>query len=376
MRIHLENVGIAASLATLECHSPLSLRFRILISHRKAYQGLLVNLKNKPTTPDADPVVVNREEHPLVTLWDTTDYGEACRTRGEFQDDGPAERGPGRSSKGENVMFWFLQYTDGTTVSGSDVTSMRRSSKEIWTTMLEKYKTLAPNWTALTPAQQTEFYLAIESKYSFLRLCKDHYKAQKIGVFDYTQWYKHRHKENKKRKSEPSQEDTKQDTHKRLKRTPSTSLPRRVSLRLRNSRSQIHGDSNNPTTTGLSTPPPARSNSPPTPDPSSPSLTLTGSDSLSLTTPDGPPACALPVTPDELCHAPTISDVTKLPALGSSSTSASGLDKSVDSHSDTASTAACQTEDFVRFFYCLSSYHMSDMLSLPPCILKTIPNPL
>ena len=375
MRIHLEKVGIAASLATLECYNLFSLHFCILISHRKAYQSLLINLKSESTTSDTNTVVVNREEHPLVTLWDTSDYGEACRTRGEFQDDSPAERGPGRSAKGENVMFWFLQYTDGTTVSGSDVTSMRRSSKEIWTTMLEKYKTLAPNWTALTPAQQKEFYIAIEALYPFLRLCKDHYKAQKIGVFDYTQWYKHRHKENRKHKTEPIQEDAKQDTRKRLRRTPSTSLPRRVSLRLRNSRSQIHGESNNPTTTSPSTPPHARSDSPPAPEASPPLLTLTGSDSFSPTTPDGPP-CVPSVTPDELSHMPTISDVTKLPALGSSSTSASGLDKSVDSHSDTASTAACQTEDFVRFFYCLSSYHMSDMLSLPPCILKTIPNPL
>ena len=91
-------------------------------------------------------------------------------------------------------MFWFLQYADETIVSGRDVTSMRRASKEIWTTMLEKYNTLAPNWTALTPAQQHEFYLDIEAKYTFLQLCKDHYKAQKIGVFDYTQWYKNRQK--------------------------------------------------------------------------------------------------------------------------------------------------------------------------------------
>ena len=132
-------------------------------------------------------------------------------------------------------MFWFLQYADGTTVSGRDVTSMRRASKEIWTTMLNKYKTLVPNWTALTPAQQQEFYLIIEAKYPFLQLCQDHYKAQQISVFDYTQWHKNRQKalekagkKRRRSKTKPDQEDTKQDTpgtRKCLRCTPSTSLP-------------------------------------------------------------------------------------------------------------------------------------------------------
>ena len=93
MHIHLEKVGIAASLATLECRNPVSFYFHILISYRKAYQCLLINLKNESTTPDTNLVVVNQEEHPLVTHWDTNEYGKACKTHGEFQDNTPAERG-------------------------------------------------------------------------------------------------------------------------------------------------------------------------------------------------------------------------------------------------------------------------------------------
>lgn len=373
MHIHSEKIGITASLATLECYISLSLSFRGLTPYRKAYQSLIDNIKTGSSTPDTNPVVVKREEHPLVMLWDTNDYSEVCRERGEFPEDAPAERGPGRSAKGENVMFWFLQYADGTIVSGCDVTSMRRASKEIWTTMLEKYNTLAPNWTALTPAQQHEFYLDIEAKYTFLRLCKDHYKAQKIGVFDYTQWYKNRQKAlekarekaSKKRchsKTEPSEEDTKQDTpdtRKRLRRIPSTSLPRRVSLRLRKSRSQIPGEADDPATATLSTPPPPRSDTPPVLPPSS--LISTSSNSLSPATPDNPSACIPPITPGGLSSdVPMTNETIKSPMLDPSSTCTSGLDKSVDSHSGTVPTTECQSNDFVRFFY--SSLITSDVL--------------
>ena len=101
--------------------------------------------------------------------------------RGEFHTE-PA-------TQGENVMFWFLQNADGTTVNGPTVSRMRFTSKLAWSNMLDKYQTLAPTWMNLTPAQQLEFYLDIEDKFPFLRLGEDHYKAQKIGILDYTYCY-------------------------------------------------------------------------------------------------------------------------------------------------------------------------------------------
>ncbi|KAF8259057.1 hypothetical protein EI94DRAFT_1814046 [Lactarius quietus] len=214
MRIHLEYTKITASHTTLE----------------KAFESLAITVKNKPTMSTLpQPSDLDPAHHSLIMLWTTRDYSIARRDRDEF-----GKRGPGRATRGENVMFWFLQNEDGLVVDGMVITRMWFLSKQVWSSMLAKRKTLAPTWMNLMPAQQMEFYLDIEDRFPFLRLCEDHYKARKIGTIDYTHWYKAcigkskaANKEGKKRQRSMTDPDldntgTPQGTSNRFKRARRT----------------------------------------------------------------------------------------------------------------------------------------------------------
>ena len=258
----------------------------MLTSHRRAFKDLAINIKNEPTTTTLPkPSDLDPTDHPLVTLWTTKSYTIAKNNRGEFHTE-PATRG-------ENVMFWFLQNADGTTVDGPTVSRMRFTSKLAWSNMLDKYQTLAPTWTNLTPAQQLEFYLDIEDKFPFLRLCEDHYKARKIGTLDYTHWYgtrvlrkskaTTRGKKRRRSGTDPNLEGAgvlqgASNGYKRARRTPST-LSRRASRHVRRSetltRTEIPVVSTDLVFSQISTPSPSSPQPDPPPAPGSPPHTPT-----------------------------------------------------------------------------------------------------
>ena len=197
----------------------------MLTFHRKAFENLAINIKNEPiTTALPKPSDLDPTDHPLVTLWTTKSYTLAKNNRSEFHTES--------TTRGDNIIFWFLQNADGTTVNGPTVSRMRFTTKLSWSNMLDKYKMLAPTWTNLTPAQQLEFYLDIKDKFPFLRLCEDHYKAQKIGTLDYMHWYgtrvlgkseaAARCKKHRRRETDPNPEGAASDRYKCARHTPST----------------------------------------------------------------------------------------------------------------------------------------------------------
>lgn len=286
-------------------------------------------------------------------------------------------------------MFWILQHEDRTTVGSRDISSMQSTSKEIWTTQLVKYMTMVSHWTAITLAQQKEFCAQIEAEYPFLWLCKDHYKAQKIRVFNYRQWYqkckvdKKAEGKGKRCKMEPTQ-DTVEDTlgtHMHLRCTPSASLSCQMLHMLSRamSSSQISGGSGDHADTSLSAPPPPCSDMGTAPVSSLSTRSnppMMCANSLPLVTSylpsSGSPSDTHP-RPQFSNNVPIIDEGSKSPMLDKGSPCSSGLNKSLGNHSDAAPTsAACQPDDFVRFFLLhtittfLPHYHP----------LKTIPNPL
>ncbi|KAI9467135.1 hypothetical protein BJY52DRAFT_1236615 [Lactarius psammicola] len=341
MRIYSEFTKVSASLTTLE----------------KAYNSLVINLKNEPATQatttlahPTGPPSLDPAEHPLVTLWTRHAYSKEAKVRGEFHNAGDEEVEP--ESKG----FWFLQQSDGSTVDIPTVTRMRRATKEIWATMKTKYKTLPPTWMSYTPAMQMEFYLDIESQFPFLRLCEDHYKAQKIGTTDYPHWYKRVMRKGQKRglpkdepKDEPDPENSLQDapnTPKRTRLTPSVTPSQQASPTIcrSESRLQIPGDSEfddhpSPHLSTSSPPPP-----PPEPSPMSPTSTLAHAP-LS-TTPNTPAPSLIPDTQLGSATACATSKSNKSPGQSvdkstTHATNSSSLSVRLDSHSGAASTVGC-----------------------------------
>jgi hypothetical protein len=205
--------------------------------------------------------------------------------------------------------------------------------------MLDKYKALAPTWMKLTPAQQMEFYLDIEDKFPFLRLCEDHYKARKIGTLDYTHWYKNRvlkikTKAGKKRRHSVADPDAEDTGNKHARRMPS--LPRRASRRIcrleSRTRSQVSGKSValGPSRPSTPSPSPPHPDSPPVPgsSPHTPTPVTTPS-SLPPDTQTGSPTT---LTTDGSDKSPILNTNKPVP-------STIGLNKTPDSHSNITPTA-------------------------------------
>jgi hypothetical protein len=53
-------------------------------------------------------------DYPDITFWYKHQQEKEFKARGDLRKTG--QRGPGRSSNGENVAFWFLQNEDRTVV--------------------------------------------------------------------------------------------------------------------------------------------------------------------------------------------------------------------------------------------------------------------
>ncbi|KAH8989749.1 hypothetical protein EDB92DRAFT_1817051 [Lactarius akahatsu] len=375
MRIYSEYTKVSASLTTLEYRISFpSLQVFWLISHRKAYENLVTNLKNEPITQatmtsaySTGPPALDPALHPLVTLWTWRAFSKEAKARDEFQPTVNAEGEP--ESKG----FWFLQQTDGSMVDIATVTRMRSASKKSWATMKNKYKTLPPTWMNFTPAMQMEFYLDIESQFPFLRLCEDHYKAQKIGTTDYSHWYKRIMKIGKKRglpkdepKDEPDLEDALQDTPntpKRTRLTPSVALSQQASHGIRRSESHVQFPGNlefddhpSPHLSTLSPLPPAPESSPMAP-------TLTLAQTPSSTTPNTPATSLIPDTQPGSATAPATSKSGESPGQS--------VDGSV-AHSTNSSGLGCPPNSVTVPV----SFHASYLLSTLSPRTKAIPNPL
>jgi hypothetical protein len=345
----------------LSTMSPILHHSPALAPHRKAYKNLVTNLRNEPAVPKAtratNPLpALNHTDYPKVTLWTKKAFGNCIKE--EFEPDNITEG---------NVMFWFLEAADGTIVDGATVTRMRFASKVLWATMLCDYGTLGSLWTKLTPAQQMEFYLNIEDEFPFLRLCEDHYKAQKIGTLDYSHWYSVRSNAKPVKKCCPQSENDPESNKckcKRRKRDPSASLSRRALLRSHRSESwsQIPVESSDhpPPPPSTLSPPPPRSDSPPAPGSSPVESTLTLDQTLSSTSPTpstGTPASSSHLLSETQPGSPTVhateSDKSPSLCIGGSvthSTSSDGLDIPLDSHLDAAPTRGCPPNRVVNFF--------------------------
>lgn len=280
---------------------------------------------------------LNPTDYPLITLWTMESYCKAKLAHDELQPE-PSEE--------DNVMFWFLQNEDGSTVHCTTIAHMRFASKLLWSTMLHKYTTLAPTWMKLTPVQQMEFYLDIEDKFPFLQLCEDHYKARKIGTIDYTHWYKNhivKAKAGKKHcRADPNSEDA---SNKHTRRMPS--LPRRTSHQIHRlesrTRSQTSGKS---LVLG-----PSRPSTPlPSPPPSHPDLSLSP-----MSTPHALTQGISPSSLDTLTGSPNTivtdkSDEPPIPSINKPITSSSGLDKTLSSLLGVTLTVGCLLGRLVSFF--------------------------
>ncbi|KAF8266984.1 hypothetical protein EI94DRAFT_1701346 [Lactarius quietus] len=88
----------------------------------------------------------------------------------------------------ESASLWFLQHTDGTVLTKTEVADLRRETKLVWQDLGDTHSHIGAPWRDIPAFFQQTFYKHIESKFFFLQLCENHYKADAIAFADFSHW--------------------------------------------------------------------------------------------------------------------------------------------------------------------------------------------
>jgi hypothetical protein len=104
-------------------------------------------------------------------------------------DSSESKRGGKRAKQGINVMLGFIEKEDGTTIDGHQVTAVRKRTREVLTAIAEQKGKVPAEFGSLDIVSTTFFREQMIIICPFLRLCKSHWKVDRLGSIVYPAWY-------------------------------------------------------------------------------------------------------------------------------------------------------------------------------------------
>lgn len=127
---------------------------------------------------------LDREHFPEVRQWFPTAYNDLRRAgEGSVEDDFPVE-GPKPS-----ILSSFMEDKHGCLIAMSTRSSMRALAKRFFWQILRNGRAPA-KWGDVSLDVSNELIYLLESNYEWLRYCEDHWKARKVAINSYPQWYR------------------------------------------------------------------------------------------------------------------------------------------------------------------------------------------
>ena len=133
------------------------------------------------STPSAE-----RKDFLLVKFWYRHEWNTA--ENNQVAHIGAGAHGKTRAAQGENVTLRFVEDENGNVVDGFRASAMRRFARELWTSLNGIGK--APKtWGKVDATVATQYRNEMERRFSELRLCDNHWKADIIATLNYPSWY-------------------------------------------------------------------------------------------------------------------------------------------------------------------------------------------
>ncbi|EIN04487.1 hypothetical protein PUNSTDRAFT_47463 [Punctularia strigosozonata HHB-11173 SS5] len=153
--------------------------------------ALLNPLGAANSLPNVNPVPpLNRAHYPKVKYWDRETWANFCRqnqhSKGDSQDTGV--RGGTRCTQDINVAARYIQYSDGSVVSGQRAAAMRRSLDTLFAEIHSKGAS-KPSFKKLSAGVLAYIHHHMELSYEELRYCSNHWKTDVLGSDRYSPWY-------------------------------------------------------------------------------------------------------------------------------------------------------------------------------------------
>ena len=142
------------------------------------------------------PAPLEKSDHPNCKFWDRQAWEEWKVIRRETVTGGNRARGQGINSS-------FIEGTDGTRVDLLRQQQILREARETLC-LMQDFNISLKSHTKMTTLHLDYFRARLESKFYELRLCQDHWKADKIWQENYSSWQNSR-QERQQRQKEPQQ---------------------------------------------------------------------------------------------------------------------------------------------------------------------------
>ena len=149
-------------------------------------------------------VNLSRSDYPEVKYWTRQEWKIAENRRKDLSEvpTGGGSRGGARSAMGENVMMLYIEEVDGQPVDGTIAAQIREFARSIWRGFY-KQKMAPDTWGEVDDKVQDYFVCEMEERWTVLRYCDNHWKANAIATSLYSQWY-HTYDRKKKGLNEPA----------------------------------------------------------------------------------------------------------------------------------------------------------------------------
>ena len=143
-----------------------------------------------PPDPTSSPVQtyellpqLNRVNFPSVKMWEDHEYNGHRKGGRRGGEDDPQDKPKG------SILSSYMEDEDGEEIPKGTRDRVRKTARGLFAQLLRRNE--APiTWGAAPLNVQTELVFKLEKEYPFLRLCANHWKAEKVATNSYSQWYR------------------------------------------------------------------------------------------------------------------------------------------------------------------------------------------
>jgi hypothetical protein len=131
---------------------------------------------------------LDRGNYPNVQHWCGNSY-KGLRKLGKNNDDDDDDEAnlEGKRLKG-SILSCYMEDENGEQIPEATRYTARGEAKAFFNLLMERGRA-PPIWGDVSIDAKNELIHILESRFPFLRLCDDHWKANKIATNSYSQWY-------------------------------------------------------------------------------------------------------------------------------------------------------------------------------------------
>jgi hypothetical protein len=140
-----------------------------------------------PFGPNSVPPLLpqlDKAQYKHIVFWGPDEY-QAYRKGGKRGGENTLTDKPTSS-----ILSIFMEDENGSQVPEKTKKALRRTAKGFFEGLLENGSAPAA-WGNATLSTRHTFINTMETEFSFLRLCEDHWKANQVATNSYSQWYQH-----------------------------------------------------------------------------------------------------------------------------------------------------------------------------------------